>query len=84
MKKPQLCLNINKRNSGLPELVEELSMEDNLTKVDTVYKILKEEKQRRIEHYRSRRLLGVWKILEFQMLVLNYWKKLHYPKDINQ
>ena len=59
MKKPQLCLNINKRNSGLPELVEELSMEDNLTKVDTVYKILTEEKQRRIEHYRSRRLLGV-------------------------
>ena len=67
MKKPQLCLNINKRNSGLPELVEELSMEDNLTKVDTVYKILKEEKQRRIEHYRSRRLLVVWKILELLM-----------------
>ena len=28
MKKPQLCLNINRRNTGLPELVEELSMED--------------------------------------------------------
>ena len=59
MKKPQLCLNINKRNSGLPELVEELSMEDNLTKVDTIYKILKEEKQRRIDNYKAKTLLGV-------------------------
>lgn len=59
MKKPQLCLNINRRNTGLPELVEELSMEDNLTKVDTIYKILKEEKQRRIDNYKAKTLLGV-------------------------
>ena len=72
MKKPQLCLNINRRNTGLPELVEELSMEDNLTKVDTIYKILKEEKQRRIDNYKAKTLLGVWKILEFQMLVMNF------------
>ena len=59
MKKPQLCLNINRRNTGLTELVEELSMEDNLTKVDTIYKILKEEKQRRIDNYKAKTLLGV-------------------------
>ena len=57
MKKPQLCLNINKRNQRLPELVEELAMEDNLTKVDFIHKIVKEE-------HRHNALLGVWKQLD--------------------
>ena len=48
MKKPQVCLNINKRNQRLPELIEELAMEDNLTKVDFVHKIVRAEEQRRL------------------------------------
>ena len=44
MKKPQLCLNINKRNQRLPELVEELAMEDNLTKVDALLREILEER----------------------------------------
>ena len=56
MKKPQLCLNINKRNQRLPELVEELAMEDNLTKVDFIHKIVKEENQRRIAQHRHNAL----------------------------
>ena len=64
MKKPQLCLNINKRNQRLPELVEELAMEDNLTKVDFIHKIVKEENQRRLAQHRHNALLGVWKQLD--------------------
>ena len=71
MKKPQLCLNINKRNRRLPELVEELAMEDNLTKVDFIHKIVKEENQRRIDNHTAKTLLGVWKQLKLVMLVMN-------------
>ena len=71
MKKPQLCLNINKRNRRLPELVEELAMEDNLTKVDFIHKIVKEENQRRIDKHTATTLLGVWKQLKLLMLVMN-------------
>ena len=71
MKKPQLCLNINKRNRRLPELVEELAMEDNLTKVDFIHKIVKEENQRRIDQHTHKALLGVWKQLKLQMQVMN-------------
>ena len=41
MKKPQLCLNINKRNQRLPELVEELAKEElkkNEAKAQTLKK----------------------------------------------
>ena len=59
MKRQQLCININKRTQRLPELIEELSMEDGLSKTGFIYKIVREENERRIEKHRPRTLLGV-------------------------
>ncbi len=71
MKRQQLCININKRTQRLPELIEELSMEDGLSKTGFIYKIVREENERRIEKHRHRTLLGVWKQLKLQMQVMN-------------
>ena len=42
MKKNQLCLSVSKRNSRYLDLLEDYSLEFNLSKTDTFFKILKE------------------------------------------
>ena len=41
MKKKQLCLNVSKRNEELLDLVEDYSIEFNLPKTQTVFKVFK-------------------------------------------
>ena len=42
MKKNQLCLSVSKRNNQYLDLLEDYSMEFNLNKTQTIFKILKE------------------------------------------
>jgi len=42
MKKNQLCLSVSKRNTRYLDLLDDYSLEFNLSKTDTVFKILKE------------------------------------------
>ena len=42
MKKNQLCLSVSKRNSRYLDLLEDYSMEFNLNKTQTIFKILKD------------------------------------------
>lgn len=42
MKKNQLCLSVSKRNSRYLDLLEDYSMEFNMNKTQTIFRILKE------------------------------------------
>ena len=42
MKKNQLCLSVSKRNNRYLDLLEDYSLEFNLSKTDTMFRILKE------------------------------------------
>lgn len=42
MKKNQLCLNVSKRNFRYLDLLEDYSMEFNMNKTQTIFRILKE------------------------------------------
>ena len=42
MKKNQLCLSVSRRNNRYLDLLEDYSMEFNLSKTDTIFKILKD------------------------------------------
>jgi len=42
MKKNQLCLSVSKRNNKYLDLLDDYTMEFNLNKTQTIFKILKE------------------------------------------
>jgi len=42
MKKKQLCLSVSKRNTKYLDLLEDYTLEFNLNKTQTIFKILKE------------------------------------------
>lgn len=42
MKKQQLCISISKRNKHMIELLEDYSLEFNLPKAATIYRVLRE------------------------------------------
>lgn len=48
MKKQQICISVSKRNRHMLELLDDYSLEFNLPKAATIYRILKEYSKLRL------------------------------------